>query len=278
MVAPDSFSHKKGKAMRGYVPIPSLSKPGVTTFMLSTAVNELMHPDAILVNDDSPNPIVEARDILKQTYPDIEKGYGQVMCSGGEIDVYDKPGFNISSSSSQFSVELLVEICKKYGTVRYYPNKYGVAPSAYNAANEAGLVRSSVEEGEGEGDGPNTKFYCTYRYDEKVLKRRLKKKAAPAKRNHTFLVGIIARLAHGAKGNGSLISTNTGDVKFPPNFSIQEQALMRLELFLLTNTRETAKTFDSVKKAWEDSDLDPKTTNEHSIKTIKMLDKLFRDN
>ncbi len=262
--------------MRGYVPIPSLSKPGVTTFMLSTDVDKLMHPDAILVNDDSPNPIVEARDILKQTYPDIEKGYGQVMCSGGEIDVYDKPGFNISSSSSQFSVELLVEICKKYGTVRYYPNRYGVAPSADNAANEAGLVRSIVEEGE--GDGPNTKFYCTYRYDEKVLKRRLKKKAAPAKRNHTFLVGIIARLFQRAEGNGSLISTRIIDLKFSANFSIQEQALMRLELFLLTNTKETVPNFDSVKREWEKSAPDIKTTNEASIKMIKMLDKLFRDN
>lgn len=238
--------------------------------MLSTDVNELMHPDAILVSDDSPNPLVEARDILKQTYPDIEKGYGQVMCSGGEIDVYDKPGFNISSSSSQFSVELLVEICKKYGTVRYYPNKYGVAPSAETAANEAGLVRSVVEDEDG--------HYCTYRYDEKVLKRRLKKKAAPAKRNHTFLVGIIARLVQRTEGNGSLISTRIIDLKFPPKFSIQEQALMRLELFLLTNTRETAKMFDSAKAEWEKSAPDPKTTNEHSIQTIKMLDKLFRDN
>lgn len=262
--------------MRGYVPIPSLSKPSVTTFMLSTDVDKLMHPDAILVSDDSPDPIVEASEALKQTYPDVEKGYGQVMCSSGDIiEVYDKPGFNISSRSSQFSVELLAEICKKYGTVRYLPNAYGVIPSAENAANEAGLVCSTVEEG---SDGPIAKFYCTYRYDEKVLKRRLKKKAAPAKRNHTFLVGIIARLFQRAEGNGSLISTRIIDLKFSANFSIQEQALMRLELFLLTNTKETVPNFDSVKREWEKSAPDIKTTNEASIKMIKMLDKLFRDN
>lgn len=253
--------------MQGIVPLDRSPVQEYTDYRKTNDVDLLMHPDAILLDEDADTneDIIAA---LKERYPDIEPGYGQVFYTG-YYHVYDQPGITTKNDTQ------IEEICRKHGKVRIYI-------TYYYPPKESAIVLS-VSDG------------WTYaRYDEKIRKRRIaktKEKAERPKRNFQFLQEIVKKLLSGTPEQEFLLSKllqkhssseESCQIKFDHTYTVHQRNRMLLEIFLLTRTidpkpsSENVTTYNEAKELWLKAVSDPKLLDKDSVTVIKMLDDFFQ--
>lgn len=239
-----------------------------TEYKKTNDVDLLMHPEAILLDEDADSSeyIISA---LKERYPDIEPGYGQVYDTGYSYAVYDQPGITTKDHTQ------IEAICRNHGKVRIFYTYY-VPPK------DSALV-CSVKDG-----------FIYVRYDEKIRKRRInktKEKAEKPKRNLQFLQEIVKKLLNGIPEQEILLSKllqkhsnihNSNQIAFDHTYTVHQRNRMLLEIFLLTRvidpkpSSENVTTYHEAKELWLKAVPDPKLTNEDSVAVIKMLNDFFQ--
>ena len=254
--------------MIGIVPIDRAHGSEYTEYKKTNNVDMLMHPEAILLDEDADsNEYIIAA--LKERYPDIEPGYGQVHFTGYSYAVHDQPGITTRDHT------LIEAICRKHGKVLAYLTCY-VPPK------DSALV-CSVNDG-----------FTYIRYDEKIRKRRIDKireKTERPKRNLLFLQEIVKKLLSGTPEQEILLSKllqkhsspkYSHQIAFDHTYTVHQRNRMLLEIFLLTRaidpkpSSENVTTYHEAKELWLKAVPDKKLTDEDSVAVIKMLNDFFQ--
>jgi hypothetical protein len=219
-------------------------------FIYTKDVDDLMHPESVLAETAE-----EAAELLRQSYPDIEEGYGQVRIHDyHSVAVYDSPGL-LSEDPA-----IAERVCRKYGAIPNHArfNPYGNGPT--------GFILS--------GNG--------IRYDEKKKKKQTAKaeKTIAAKRSNKFIHQMIYELAY--CDYKPLFPTMTERLKSHINLgqyvTVHYRTLFYAELLMATTCDGQAlhcERYKALAKEWANSVTDNKQLDESYVKTVTLLDKIF---
>jgi len=229
--------------MEGYVQdsYPLWNNSSRTHYIHTRDVDRLMHPEAILCETQE-----ELEVELKKRYPDIEEGYGQVL---GAV-VYHTPGLITRD------YEIAERVCKKYGKIpnHIYFQPYGLS----------GFIADPV----------------SIRYDDKIKRNREKAKNKPPKRNSVYLKHVIQNLC--SCDYDSKYPMITQCAKYHINLGTEvtghARSLFFAELIMAATDNGKALVcgnFKEIQKSWAKSVVDPKVTDYHALKTLKILDDLL---
>lgn len=206
-------------------------------------VDKLMHPDAVLC-ETTEELVIE----LKNRYPDVEEGYGQVIKSV----VYNTPGLTSTDP------EIAERVCKKYGKI---PNHASFHPSGIH-----GFVIGSSNE---------------IRYDEKIKKKRSTVKASATKRNHNYFKQLIWSLSlceYESKYPTITQCLKTCHINLGTTVTNHQRVLFLTEMLMAATDDGKAlhcEQYQKLAAGWAESVDDPKLCDVSALKTILLLATLF---
>lgn len=225
-------------------------------FIYTRDVDDLMHPESVLAETAE-----EAAEILRQSYPDVEEGYGQVRIHDSHsVAVFNSPGL-ISEDPV-----IAERVCRKYGAIlnhaRFNP--------AYHTKGPTGFVLH--------GDG--------IRYDEKKKKKQIAKaeKTIAPKRNNKYLQGMINSLAYCdyTPVHPRIAERLKRHINLGQYVSVQYRALFYAELLMAATNDGQAlncERYHELAKEWAFSVPDKLPANEQDAElqqqTVALLDKIF---
>lgn len=223
-------------------------------FIYTKDVDDLMHPESVLAETAE-----EAAELLRQSYPDIEEGYGQVRIHDyHSVAVYDNPGL-ISEDPT-----IAERVCRKYGAIPNHArfNPYGNGPTGFIYSDNG------------------------IRYDEKKKKKQIAKAEKPItpKRNNKYLQGMINSLAYCdyTPVHPRIAERLKRHINLGQYVSVQYRALFYAELLMAATNDGQAlncKRYHELAKEWAASVPDKLPANDQDAElqqqTVALLDKIF---